>query len=458
MADELDIMTQETMQAPPERNSGHNQSASLQPTEDPEVSVNLDHLFEQATGQKPPVDTDPSKVPDAKPDKKDEEKTADDAATGLPDPVEKKDEGDVDGDESEDGDTPKEGDTSKEKEDETEDGDTKAGDEPDDDFKKIALPPHTSQKASDSFNAVKEKARAEISQRESRIAELQSELDQLKAKETITPEEKSELEELRKLRGNLEIEKDPQIVGEFDRKITANDDIIYKTLKEVGMKDSQIQQIKDMGGPVKLGNWDAIYEHMTPSQKRVVDGRLNENERLLGDRDHKIAQAKSKVDEYLASRSSASKETLERESQVITESANEMLQKVEWSAEREIPATATEAERKAIEEANKWSKTQIETLKGLLSDRSPENHATLAFGTVQALHFRKQLDAAHAELKTLRDAHEALEQKMAKIKKAGSSRRSGGAPATPVKPSSDIFTVHAEDHLDRLREEVENKA
>jgi hypothetical protein len=458
MADELDLQTNATQTAPV-RDSGYDQSASLSPEVSAEAEDSLNALFEAETGERPPVVEDPSKPKENK-SADDKDKTLQEAPREgeLPDPTGEADLSIPDEDKEGSGET-------EDTEGETEDTDADAGsgdaegdatdqEKEKDEFDKIELPPHTSTKAADSFNAVKEKARTEIEAREKQIQELQQKVSDFETRETVTPEEKTELEELRKFRASAEIEKDPTFQAEFTDRIEANDKIIYEKLTEAGMKDKQIEQIKEMGGPTKLTNWDAIYEHLTPTQKRMVDARLTDNENLLRDRDIKVKAAKENVDQYLEEKTVGSKVRLEEEAKVITESANEMLAKTGWAETLDIPKDATPEQKKTIEESNKYVETQVETLKGLLVDRSPKNHAMLAVGTIQALHLRKAFDSASAELKELRETTKQLQAKLDRVKKSGAASRKGSAPAKPVQPKTALFETTGEDALDSLRKEV----
>jgi hypothetical protein len=466
MADELDALTQQTLDdsadhdtvtsatPPPERDSGHDQSVSLKPEASLDAAESLDALFKEATGEDAPKSSTTDK-PDEDQNKStedDPDDTDDSGETGgIPDPA---GEGDQGADKGAEG----EGDGSGEGDDSGSDGEPSADGE-ESELDKVKLPPHTSQKAADSFNLIKQKAKEQVAAKENEIAELKTKLSEFETKATVTPEEKSELEELRKFRASVEIEKDPKFREEFTSKITENNSTIYKVLQDAGMKEEQIETIKKFGGPTKLTNWDDIYEHLSSSQKRIVDGRLNDNDRLERDQKLKLEAAKQDVDKYLEQRDVSSKTRIEQESKAIQDNANEMLQQIDWAVRQDIPKDATPEQKKKIEEQNKYIETQIDTLKQLLVDRSPANHATLAVGTIQALHFRKQLDSQKGELETLRQQNKELSTKLQKIRKSGASAHKGSAPQQRVKPVDvDPFNQSAEDALDALRSEVESNA
>lgn len=446
MADELDLQSQITESAS-RRDSGHNQNADMRPTADPDVEANLDDLLKAETGEPVPVDPDLTVDPPKPKEDDDDDK---DKKTVVPDP--ESDTGDDDAAPSDSDSDDSDGESVDDDEDKDDDADNS---DAKDELDKIELPPHTSEKAADSFNAIKEKAREQIEAKNAELKELQVKVAEFENKETVTPEEKSELEDLRRFRAAAEIEKDPAIVAEFTTKIEGNDAVIYKALADAGMTEKQIKDVKDMGGPNKLSNWDAIYEHLSASQKRSVDARLTENENLSRDRDLKIEAAKKDVDKYLEANSKTSKAGLERDAKVIETQANDMLKQMAWVDQQEIPKDATDDQKKAIESANKFAGESFKTLEGLLTDRSAETHATLAIGTVQALYFRQQLDVAADELKTLRKDNKTLTTRLNKIKKSGSPVRSGGAPPKGLKPKGDNFTTTAEDSIDAIRREVE---
>lgn len=434
MADELDLQTQTTL-----RDSGAGTQPNLQPVIDPKSGDALDLLFKAKTEKKndepvTPVPSDPpvpvvdpaAPVAAATDDKdKDKDKPAKEGAPG-------------------DDNKPGAGNSGK------------AGDVPvpaEDPFKDIQLPPHTSPKASDSFNAIKAKAKTEIETRERDIAELRSKLKQFEGSVSATPEEKKELEDLRRFRASVEIEHDPEFKTAFQDRLEKNNEAIYAKLTEAGMTTEQIDKIKKMGGPLKLANWDDIYSHLTPSQKRVVDARLNDSEQLTQEREVKVKQAKENVEKYLQERDSKSKSSVEAESKIIENTANELLGQLPWTAEQVAEANAPEDRKRFVAEENKFAKEQVDKLRGLLVDRSAETHAMLAIGTIQAFRFKRELESASKELEQLRTANRELTEKLEKIKKSSLAPRSSNAPVGgPLKGTKSQFSTYAGDALDALRD------
>lgn len=441
MADELDLVTEETKKTL--RDSGANVQPNLQPVIDPKSSEALDLLLQEKTKKK----NEESAPANTLPPKKDTPK-----AEVAPNPADEVPGGDKGG-------TPA---GKPAAEDATPDhkgeDNAPAGDDvtpaPEDPFKDIQLPPHTSPKASDSFNAIKSKAKTEIEMRDRDIAELRAKLKESESRTTVAPEEKKELEELRRFRASVEIEHDPEFKTAFQDRLEKNNEAIYSKLTEAGMTQEQIDKIKKMGGPLKLANWDDIYSHLTPSQKRVVDARLNDSEQLTQEREVKVKQAKENVDKYLQERDSKSKASVEADAKVIENTANDLLGQLPWTAEQTAEANAPEERKKFIAEENKFAKEQVDKLRGLLVDRSAETHAMLAIGTIQAFRFKRELESASKELEQLRVTNRELTEKLEKIKKSSLSNRNSSAPVSgSLKPTKSNFLMSGADALDALRDQ-----
>jgi len=452
MADELDLQTQQTL-----RDSGADQRPNMQPVADPEAGDALDSLLKAKTEKADDGNnnTDGSGAggagaDGAKPNPEGaaakEEPAADDAKGGGSDgtPASGQPASGSDSLQADSG------------------GGRKVGDPvegqaaPEDPFKEIQLPPHTSPKAADSFNAIKVKAKAEIEARDKELADARLKLKELESKTKVSAsaEEKAELEALRKFRASAEIENDPEFKKAFQDRLVENDEAIYGKLTEAGMTKDQIDKIRKMGGPLKLANWDDVYSHLSPSQKRVVDAKLNDSENLVRERDVKIKSAKENVDKYLQERDKNSRLSVEAESKIIETTANELLGQLPWVAEQTIDA-ATPADKKALLEAdNAFAKEQVDKLKSLLTDRSADTHAMLAIGTIQAFKFKRDLDSASKEIEQLRASNKELTEKLDKVKRSsGSTRRSNAPVSSSVKPVTDIFGTHGGNALDALRDQ-----
>src|SRR5262245_60072921 len=236
--------------------------------------VALDDLYKEVTGEAPPVvrrpDEDEPAAPKPEADAKPEPEP-------QPDATDPKDSTDPDQDPDQTADQ-------KPPDDHQDAAPTASGADPDDqgtakstdDLDAVQLPPHTSRKASEAFASIKQKAREQLTARDTRIQELEGKLQASEARVTVTPEERTELESLRKFRASAELERDPVFTKQHDDRVAANDSVVYRELKGAGMTDQQLDEIKKMGGPNKLANWDAIYEHLSPTQKRIIDARLND--------------------------------------------------------------------------------------------------------------------------------------------------------------------------------------
>src|SRR6267142_1332463 len=273
-----------------------------------------------------------------------------------------------------------------------------------DEFDKIELPAHTSPKAGEQFTALKSAARAQVTALQTQLTDITSkhteaarQLEDLqKQKAALTPEVQAELEDLRKFKIAQDVESDPQF-RTFKNEINANHEAIYKKLMGAGYTQENIDHIKSLGGPDNI-DWNPLLEKLPAQTRLFLQGKLVANIELADKRDAALEAAKASGPKFLAERA-------ERDSKSLLDTANSHLTKLEWTATRQLPATATPEQKTAIEAWNKDATEAVDTIKMYLSDRSPERHAELAIGTLIAHRLQRDLGVATTKLSTLEAAH-----------------------------------------------------
>ncbi len=406
------------MATPNETNTGN-----LNPVVNPEASQALDELFLKSTGEQPPADKpeiEETSVEPALPEKKPEvpvepapEKKPEVVPPVEPALPEKKPEPPA---------------TKKDALDE------------------VILGPYAKPATTEAFQKVKTLARAELEKANAALTKAQQELEVLKktpAVEAVTPEIKAEIEELRKLRRMVDIERDPDFQKTFNDGLAANESVIYSKLKEFGMADDKIEKIKKLGGPRKI-NWEPVFEKLEPSQKRLIEAKLIDHENILDKRKEAIEKAKEQSSEYFKNKEAKQKQGIEKEVKVLLDTANAELSKEPWTAKKEVPVAATVDERKAIEEHNLFVDATLNRVKAVLLDNSPEMKSIAAVG--MAIGFKFKADAEKATARA-----DKAEKELEKLRSAAVLRKPGSKETVlPVKKPAQSFEVSGSDALDDL--------
>lgn len=300
-----------------------------------------------------------------------------------------------------------------------------------DDFDAIQLPPYTSKKASESFDALKASSREKISAAQAERDAMKKERDEAIAKASagIPKEVEAELKELRDFRNKMDVEADPQFKS-FDKTVSDNIEAIYARMKTDGFTDDQIAKVKSEGGPGKI-DWDRIADKLPLGFKRFIDVKLVENESLLDKKNRAVAEAKANAEAYLKSKADATADVAGKQNKRVEAGINEMVPQLGWLEERKAKADAKDDEKKSVEAHNTIVKESKEFLAQAINDSSPELRSLLAVGYIQLLKLR----ADHKALKAERDATvKGLETKLKettdlldRVKKASPSR----LPSTP---------------------------
>lgn len=327
-----------------------------------------------------------------------------------------------------------------------------------DEFDRVQLPPYTKPKSAEAFAEVKAIARQRISALEKELSELREKAKQGEEllKNGLTPEQKAELEELRTFRLQMDVEADPAW-KEFNSQIEQNDELIYRKLRDSGASEEQLTRIKELGGPNEV-DWDSISDRLPSSVKRFIDAKLVENEDLEAKKTLSKENAKKNAADYLKSRESSFRSSVESEFKSIVPS-------MPWMKEK--PVTGTDAEKAAAQAHNKLMAEINMNVQEAMSDDSPKMKALLVAGFAQFLKTRFEASALKAELDALKSNTQkelgalktSLKEKeefISKMKKASTSRIGGSAPSEPRAPAKSDLNISPEEHLDKLFAEVQN--
>lgn len=295
-----------------------------------------------------------------------------------------------------------------------------AGEEPADKLKEVQLPPHSKPESVSAFKKVKELARAEL-------AAVRGEVEELKKKipaegSPLPVETKKELDELRAFRAAHDAQNSPEFKAAYETPITANNESILAKLKAAGYTDEHLAKIKAIG--VDKLDWEPVLKALPTVARRAIEAKLLENETILEKRAAAVTAAEKNPGEYAAKQKAAADAASVQENAEFTGTIDTILDKVEWSKQKTIPATATAVEKAAIETHNAFAKAQADRRAVLLADNSPKMRGTLVASTLLAYQFKDQLASMTARA-------ESAEAELAKIKKSSSpARRGSNAPST----------------------------
>lgn len=325
-----------------------------------------------------------------------------------------------------------------------------------------SLAPNASQKSADAFRDVKIRAARREAELEAKIAELSKVAEEAKKSAGQPTKEQldlqAELNEHKKWRAKLDVEADPKY-REYDKTIETASEFIYAQLKKHSViGDDVIAEIKKHGGPdrVKL---DKVFELIKDDQtKTLVTSKLADIAVARYNKDQAIAAAKTNIDDYLKAKQEESTKATTAFQDEVKKELDAIWAELPWTKKREIAATASDADKTAAANHNKF----IEQIRGELEEGmkndSPKLRATLLTGIAQLFNLqnvhealKKSYDAMEKEVKELREYKD-------RVKKASTSRLqesnapSGGIPQ--VQKPQNIFNTPATDALDALRQQV----
>ena len=310
-----------------------------------------------------------------------------------------------------------------------------------------------SERTKETFEKLKQTARerenaakAEVSKLKSNLEELQKEVATLREKTTSLPEDvQSELEELRAYRLAHDTENDPTFREKFDSRREANESTIYDILRRGGLKEAVLEQLKDLSYEERVEHITRWADKLSPREKLLINSRLSDNESIELERSRALEETKANASKILSERKGPSSE--EQQQVFIKEvvaTLKPVLPNVPILHPKEIPSTASPKEKEALESHNAKAAEYQGQLLNFLQDQTPSTKGVLALAGILAPHYRAQLQATQAQLKT-------AQAELAKIKNAGKLSRLSTSSASPkgngVGP---LLDMNADEALDEM--------
>lgn len=329
-----------------------------------------------------------------------------------------------------------------------------APDTPEKAYDDIKLRPDASPKTQETFATVKARAverenavRVELEKERARILDLEAKVTEFEKNKGALPEDvAAEIKELREFRALHDVSSRPEFKEKFDSRIETNFESIYSLFKQEGWTDDKIAKLKSWPEAQRIEFIESkILPLLTPGQKRVVEAKIFDNVNIVEEKNKALETARADAAKILAEQKELPLKQRQQQDVAFANVLRPRLQKLPFVYSKEIPSTATPAEKAALEEHNKFAAELQDDIKRAIADESPEIRAEVILAVPLARHYARQT-------KLLTARAEAAEAKLAAITKAGNTGRLGKAAAPdkaapPARPAGDGSSADSIDSL-----------
>lgn len=270
------------------------------------------------------------------------------------------------------------------------------------------------------------------------------------------------MEDLRNFRRSIDVEASPEF-KKFDATVTANEEAIYKKLKEVDVSENSIEKIKKLG--ISNVDWEPVLKELPPMARRFIETKLVANEDARAEKESAISEAKKNAAKYLKESEEKSGKSAESRKAATESHFKEISSKVPWFKKIEPPAGVSEEDKKKIVAHNEFIDGLNKEVAEAIADDSPEMRAILTLGYAQMLRLQKEvpfIKSTHEaekkklteEIDTLKKTVKEKEDFIAKVKKSSSTslRSDIGSGKSASEPDS---KMSPSERIDALRNQVE---
>jgi len=324
-----------------------------------------------------------------------------------------------------------------------------------DPYDEVKLRADASPKTRETFEALKNTAREREKQALEKAAALEKTVSELTEKikgsegKVATPEIENELKELRAFRAQFDTENDPEFKSKYDSKLNGNYETVYSKLKEHGLKDEVLNQLKAMPAAERDQNIENFLTKIPTASRRLIEAKLVENITIAEQRRSELTSAREKAEQILAERAKAPVENAQKLESEIASHLRPVLGKIDWIQIKDVPATASATEKASIEKSNEFAAYAQELLKNAIIDQSPRARAEAALAVPFAHHFKARADALSSEVAALKKELDGIRRASATSRTARTSANPNpSAVSTPKKDAS------PEDSIDELFKEA----
>lgn len=333
-------------------------------------------------------------------------------------------------------------------------GDEEKTDDPAKAYDDIKLRTDASDKTKESFENQRQRAiqretavSQKLQEEQAKRLDLEARLTELEKTKGQLPENAAkELKELREFRAAHDVAGRPEFKQKFDDQIAANENAVYELFKKEGMADELIAKLRRLDEAKRDDYFEKhVYPKLTAQQRRIVESKLMSNTTLAEEKSKALDSARADADKILSEqRTLPAKQVMERDNAVLA-FIKPTLAKLDYMHVVEIPATATEAQKKEFEARNAFALELQQNLKTGIIDDSPEVRAEAALAIPIARHLSRALKFTLARA-------EAAEKKLAAITAAGATGRLGrsAAPGAAGAAPAPKVAGDSEDVIDQL--------
>jgi hypothetical protein len=326
-------------------------------------------------------------------------------------------------------------------------------------FEGIELPGQARPKSAEAFAAIKQRAAAEIGRLETERKALEVKLAETeeKLKSPVPEEVTKELEELRGFRAKFDVELDPRFAKFDEQVVGANETAYTYMLKNRVASQATIDEIKKLGG---LGGLDAdafLSTIKDATARRFVEGQLYKVEAAKAEKEQAIESAKTNIGDYTKARREELNNSSRAHNEEVSAKVTDLVGRLPWMTLEKLKDSATEEEKKAFSENEKFVKEVREQVEVAATDGSPEMRAVLVAGFAQLLNTQRAVVALQSQLAAAKTETETLNTKLARYTKASTSRlrESAAAPVgTPGAAKKVDLTLSAGESLDAIAAQV----
>lgn len=309
-----------------------------------------------------------------------------------------------------------------------------------------------------------EKINSEVSQTkkeaEEKALKLKTLEEQLSKTTTVDPKVQEEMtrtaEELAMYRRRYELDKDPEVKTKFDSRIESAESSIEKTLSKHKGGDVMAKIIKEEGGWAKfaesgkvftLGDGtkvsgsdlaESVYNQLPLTDRKAIDAAMMEQITTKRDRERFFEEQSKTATDYFKKRDeeqgrSSQEQTAKLESarKEVAEWQKKVLETSDWLKEKEIPATASAEEKKAIQEDNDYTRQLAGLFKQSINVKNLQDMQAMALDSVRYYQERrvnvKQAQLIEQQANQIKE----LQEKFDKFKGASRTTTKAGTVSSP---------------------------
>ncbi len=308
-------------------------------------------------------------------------------------------------------------------------------------------------------DAESEKAttRKDAEDRAKRVAELEAEIGKVKSVDPLANEQvKKHLDELAMYKRRYALENDPEVKARFDDRVAGAETGIQKMLADVGTPESLVEMIKSEGGWIKFADSNRTIKLVTGkemtaaeisetirnalplSERRKLEAMEMEQTQAKRDKDVYFSEEQKKASDWFAAQEGQTKAQQEAQRKAFEDATkyvgqwkNKLTTDSEWLRPRDIPSTATPAQKAEIEDHNKHVKQLQSQMEKYLNAKDLDGMLEVVADAVKYHQERRNIASLLTEKGKLELALKAKQDELDRFKKASSAVPRGGSLSSP---------------------------